>query len=108
MSLILKVGLELQNTIQIWFQHVVHCAGGRRGAVLSLGCEYDKDGGPTDLLSPAAAAWFSAASWPLATVAEVIANIRQEGGVQHCIQVTPATSQMWTIVPNAFICCRPA
>ena len=79
--------------------------------VLSLGCEYDKDGCPTDLLSPAAAAWFSAASWPLTTVAEVIANIRQEGGVQHCIQVTPvtpATSHVLYKVPKAFICCRRA
>ena len=67
---------------------VIDLEGDRKGVILSLECEYDSQGGPTDQLSAPTREWFSSASWELSTVTEVMANIREDGGIKHCIQVS--------------------
>ena len=55
--------------------------------ILSLDCVYDKDGGPSEVLSPTAVDWFKCSSWEMLTMGDVMDNIKQEKGVKHCIQV---------------------
>ena len=60
----------------------------RTGLVLSLDCQYDDDGAPTDLLSPDCQHWFAKAGWDsVRTVGDVMTNMREEQGIRHCIQV---------------------
>ena len=67
---------------------VIDLEGDRKGVILSLECEYDSQGGPSDQLSAPTREWFSSASWELSTATEVMANIREDGGIKHCIQVS--------------------
>ena len=67
---------------------VIDLEGDSKGVILSLECEYDSQGSPSDQLSAPARDWFSSASWELSTVTEVMTNIREDGGIKHCIQVS--------------------
>ena len=69
-----------------------HCVAvdleeGRKGVILSVECEYDEEGAPTDQLSQHSRHWFSSAQWPVTSVSEVIRDLKTEdGGIRHCIQ----------------------
>ena len=84
-----RVRLELGCVAQCV---VIDLEGDRRGVILSLECEYDSHGGPSDQLSAPAKDWFLSASWELSTVTEVMTNIREDGGIKHCIQVSAHNS----------------
>ena len=79
---------------------VIDLEGERKGVILSLECEYDSHGGPSDHLSGPARDWFSSASWELSTVTEVMDNIREDGGIKHCIQVSQQLSKLSSPSPS--------
>merc|ERR1719192_621652 len=59
----------------------------RKGLVISLHCQYDEDGAPTEQLSPHCLDWFRRANWDsVRTVRDVVENIKEERGIRHCIQ----------------------
>ena len=60
----------------------------RTGLVVSLDCQYDDDGAPTDLLTQDCQHWFAKAGWDsVRTVGDVMTNMKEEQGIRHCIQV---------------------
>ena len=60
----------------------------RTGLVLSLDCQYEEDGAPTDLLTHHCQRWFAKAGWDsVKTVGDVMTNMKEELGIRHCIQV---------------------
>ena len=60
----------------------------RTGLVVSLDCQYDEDGAPTDLLTQDCQHWFAKAGWDsVNTVGDVMTNMKEDQGIRHCIQV---------------------
>ena len=79
-----RVRLELDCVYQCL---LIELEEERKGLILSLHCQYDDDGAPTDKLSLDCVKWFNRSNWDVTTVGEVIDNIKQEKGIKHCIQV---------------------
>ena len=80
-----RVRLELECLSQCL---LVQLEEERTGLVLSLDCQYDDDGAPTDLLTAECQHWFAKAGWDsVKTVGDVMTNMKEEQGIRHCIQV---------------------
>lgn len=80
-----RVRLELDCVFQCL---LIELEEDRKGLVISLHCQYDEDGAPTEQLSPHCLDWFRRANWDsVRTVRDVVENIKEERGIRHCIQV---------------------
>ena len=88
---------------------VSHCVavdmeGDRIGVILSLECQYDNDGGPTDQLSQDCQAWFLSSGWDVRTVSEVLRDLKQEdGGITHCLQAGIDRANQGAACPSEWI-----
>ena len=91
---------RVESRVRLELECVAHCLlldlegeeEERTGLVVSLDCQYDDDGAPTELLSQDCQRWFAEAGWEtVRTVGDVMTNLKEEEGIRHCIQVGGVT-----------------
>ena len=80
-----RVRLELECVSQCL---LVQLEDERTGLVVSLDCQYDDDGAPTDLLTPDCQHWLTKAGCgSLTRVSEVMTGMKEDQGIRQCIEV---------------------
>ena len=80
-----RVRLELECVSQCL---LVQLEDERTGLVVSLDCQYDDEGAPTDLLTPDCQHWLARAGCgSLTTVSEVMTGMKEDQGIRQSIEV---------------------